>query len=387
MFNTSTIEIDYLISPTKVGFVSSKLVELSNVVRVHLDSSDKYSRIVIVYNSEAGEAQVLRDVHESLANLRQRLEIDENVSNLDDVLLPRDLSFSLPNATNIVGDLIEQGLLVPIGDNDWGLAGKLLKLVQFFDSNFVSHLGPLLRERTGVPIQEMRFSPMISSEYVDRLQLLAKKPEFTFLVGHLCSDCVSKSIEPDFALQSAPCVKVYLAHEGRRDIEKAVFSVVGDCFRNEQKKLSSMERLISFQQREFVFLGPPDFLVEIKQFVLNELVGWLSKFRINCSCVPATDPFFLETSDGAGAKTPAVVKHEIRGTLPYAGRDISIASFDICGDFFTSAFDIGPQSERIWSGCIGLGLERMAYVFLQQYGLDEKQWPESVHIDRKCLLE
>jgi len=379
MFKSSSIDLDFSIPAGKVGSVTSRLVDLPSIVRVHIDRQENSSKVVVFFETNAEEENIMTDVRTTMNVIRDDMKEAARKTGRDDqISLPVAPSFLTPNQGNIVGDLLKDSLLVPVGGRDWGLAGRLLQLVRFFDLSFISTLSPILQNRSGLPITEMRFSPMIPGAYIDRLRLLARNPQFTFLVGHLCEDCASELLKPDFALQSAPCIKVYLAHEGHSDLRRGIFTVIGDCFRNEQKKIQSMERLLSFQQREFVFIGPPDFLVEMKQLVLDSVVEWVAGIGINCVCNPANDPFFLETGNDPDIDAPATVKHEIRGLLPYAGRDTSIASFDLCGDFFTKAFAIGPQTERVWSGCIGLGLERMAYVFLQQYGLNEDLWPDPV---------
>jgi hypothetical protein len=42
-----------------------------------------------------------------------------------------------------------------------------------------------------------------------------------------------------------------------------------------------------------------------------------------------------------------------------------------------------PEGSPAHTGCIAFGLERIAFAFLAQYGLDIQLWPETV---RKAIL-
>lgn len=78
-------------------------------------------------------------------------------------------------------------------------------------------------------------------------------------------------------------------------------------------------------------------------------------------------------------KVPKHVKYEVRADIPYKNDTISIASYDTHGDFFAKTFNFGLKDHsETWSGCIGLGLERVVWSFLQQYGLQSEHWPAAI---------
>jgi len=56
-----------------------------------------------------------------------------------------------------------------------------------------------------------------------------------------------------------------------------------------------------------------------------------------------------------------------------------IGGCTIEGDHHLESFDIAcDDGGPLWSGCCGIGLNRLAIGFLFQHGFDEAQWPDQV---------
>ena len=72
------------------------------------------------------------------------------------------------------------------------------------------------------------------------------------------------------------------------------------------------------------------------------------------------------------ARDPLIIAEGWKGE----GRDVAIASFNSHGDFFGRRMNIRlPGGEVAHSGCVAFGLERWAYAFFCQNGLDAARWP------------
>ncbi len=182
-----------------------------------------------------------------------------------------------------------------------------------------------------------------------------------------------------YTLQSAPCLKVYFEHENKEINNNTVFTVKGLCYRNERKNLHFLERLINFNMREFVFIGDKKFITEMSVKSVEWSIEWLKLMGISASSVVADDPFFIAKNQVDKFDMPEVIKQEIRAEIPHKSDTISIASFDNHGDYFTKTFNITMNNNKeSWTGCIGLGLERCVWSFLQQYGTDPADWPKNI---------
>jgi len=94
----------------------------------------------------------------------------------------------------------------------------------------------------------------------------------------------------------------------------------------------------------------------------------------------ANDPFFIgEFRKQAAFQSAFQLKYEIRASLPFSGKTLAVGSYNYHQDFFGRNLNITlPDGSPIHTGCIAFGLERMAYAFLSQYGLDRNKWPSAV---------
>jgi seryl-tRNA synthetase len=73
------------------------------------------------------------------------------------------------------------------------------------------------------------------------------------------------------------------------------------------------------------------------------------------------------------------LKFEIRAKLPFKNSTLAVGSYNYHQDFFGRSMNISlPDGSPAHTGCIAFGLERMAFAFLAQYGLDVGKWPDAV---------
>jgi hypothetical protein len=58
---------------------------------------------------------------------------------------------------------------------------------------------------------------------------------------------------------------------------------------------------------------------------------------------------------------------------------LAVGSYNHHQDFFGRALDITlPDGSPAHTGCVAFGLERIAFAFLAQWGLDSARWPDRV---------
>jgi seryl-tRNA synthetase len=94
----------------------------------------------------------------------------------------------------------------------------------------------------------------------------------------------------------------------------------------------------------------------------------------------ANDPFFIgEFRKQAAFQSAFQLKFEIRARLPFKHSTLAVGSYNYHQDFFGRHLNITlPDGSPAHTGCVAFGLERMAYAFLAQYGLEPAGWPQSV---------
>ena len=157
-------------------------------------------------------------------------------------------------------------------------------------------------------------------------------------------------------------------------------TAVGNCFRYEAINLVSLERLWNFTMREIIFVGPKDYVLENREKGRQLMERILEEIGLAYRVESANDPFFIgEFRKQAAFQSAFQLKFEIRARLPFRDSTLAVGSYNYHQDFFGRSLNITlPDDSPAHTGCIAFGLERMAFAFLAQYGLEAENWPASV---------
>lgn len=272
------------------------------------------------------------------------------------------------NFTDISPELIEKGWVVLLRNGETGYSQKLIRLIKYMDES-------LIKLYSQVNIDHWReYQSLIPFSYLEQMGYLEHMPDTMFSLNaeHLQGN-------ENMALQTAPCFKIYFELESQQINENRIYTVVGPCYRNEPGRAYLFETLTCFRMREFVFVGTEEHVRNGKEKSLELSLAWLKQLGMEGGTYLADDPFFITSASRENAEIPEQVKFEVRCPIPGRGKDISIGSFDVHGNFFSQSFSIksGFGSE-VWTGCMGYGLERCLWAFLQQHGLTVGNWPKEV---------
>ncbi|HEY5393797.1 MAG TPA: hypothetical protein VIL16_00195, partial [Trebonia sp.] len=178
------------------------------------------------------------------------------------------------------------------------------------------------------------------------------------------------------------CFHTYHQYAGRRLAagSNAVVTSRGKAFRFESRYARGLERLWDFTLRETVFLGSRDFVRSSRRRMMDDVRALLEDLGLAACCTVGNDPFFAQPGRGTkiALQVLAETKYELRMPLDDR-RTVAVGSFNYADDFFTNRFDIRyDDGSAARTGCVGFGLERLAYAFLCQHGLDPRAWPAAV---------
>ena len=66
------------------------------------------------------------------------------------------------------------------------------------------------------------------------------------------------------------------------------------------------------------------------------------------------------------------LKYEIVANIPFLKNDIAIGSINFHFNTFGKAFNISKNGQFIFSGCIGIGFERLLLALYSQHGTSLK---------------
>jgi seryl-tRNA synthetase len=276
----------------------------------------------------------------------------------------------------------------------YSLGPLLTRLVEYFEGRFLELADHFNAE-------PYRFPTLISARFLDRVDYFSAFPHSLTFATHLREDL---DVINDFAetatyekgglnassdffsriqalLSPAVCYHLYfsLADHPLPDGE-LVATAVGNCFRYESTNLTSLERMWDFTMREVIFVGSKDFVLEKREKSRVFMQKVFEEVGLAYRVETANDPFFVgEFRKQVAFQTAFQLKYEIRASLPFKDATLAIGSYNYHQDFFGRHLDITlPDGSPIHTGCTAFGLERVAFAFLSQFGLDAKDWPRPV---------
>ncbi|MGD8455348.1 MAG: hypothetical protein PVF83_03100 [Anaerolineales bacterium] len=280
-------------------------------------------------------------------------------------------------------------------ENGMYVLGPLVtRLIDYFESRFTA-----LAEH--FEAKPYRFPTLISARMLDKVDYFSAFPHSLTFATHLREDLETinefaekatykedglNAPKDSFArfqtlVSPAVCYHLYfsLADHPLPD-GKLIATAVGKCFRYESTNLTSLERLWDFTMREVIFVGPKDFVLENREKSRKYMQKVFEEIGLVYRVETANDPFFVgEFRKQAAFQTAFQLKYEIRASLPFKDATLAVGSYNYHQDFFGRHLDITlPDGEPIHTGCTAFGLERMAYAYLSQHGLDPKKWPKPV---------
>jgi len=289
--------------------------------------------------------------------------------------------------------LAERGEVVPEEKGIAVLGPLLASLMDFFERAF-------LDLAQGFGARPYRFPTLISAELLDRVEYFRSFPHSITFAAHLRTDLdviegfseaahiEHKALHVDPAafapvtavLSPAVCFHYYGALSGARLSQGVCATAVGNCFRFESSNLASLERLWNFTMREIIFVGAKDFVLENREEARKRVAPLLEAWGLAYRVEGASDPFFVgEFKRQTAFQSAFQLKYEIRALVPHRQGTLAVGSYNYHQDFFGRHLDIRLQDGSPAStGCVAFGLERLAYAFLAQYGLEPAQWPEAV---------
>lgn len=370
MFKDTTVKLRYQIPQIQIPRIAGAILQIKGVHKVFIDPISRENIVLQTIDGDDTNT-IISEVNKLLDDLlSQSLNIlSDNIDNSNALSLSSCCQYH--NEKNVAEQLIDEKWVELLHGSDIVFSKKMNNLLIYLDNSFVEHI-----KNSFFVTNEIYTSPMFSEYYAEKLNLLKSHPEIYFIASHFNKDGSVSNAKKVF--QTAPCFKTYFLLENTEIKKETIFLIKGLCFRNEIRNLYFLERMNCFTQREFVFFGDKDFILQTRDKICQETIKWMENVGISGKCQLANDPFFINQETKSKFEIPQEIKYEFQADIPYKYDTISIASFDTHGDFFAKNLNIRFKNKYCWSACIGLGIERVAWAFLQQHGLAFKKWP--IHI-------
>lgn len=296
------------------------------------------------------------------------------------------------NTAPVYEDMLEREDIIKITDGVYAYGGLFLKVFKYFSEYFSN----AARNMFGSELLEYQMPVLYPADEYERGKYFENFPHHIMFQTLIKNDIevlerfAKKSMDngklleemqvPRNVLRHAACVPVYKWNENTvRTYETSKkYLISGKCFRNEDKNVCELLRLNEFFMKEIVFIGKPSQVTEglelSRQHLWNELID---KFGLVAEIKSANDSFFasnykkLKLFQSLGES-----KLEFRMYIPAKDTTLAVGSSNLHRTHFTMEYGIRTPKEYCYSGCIAGGIDRIAYAFLCQKGLDPDKWDE-----------
>jgi seryl-tRNA synthetase len=382
------IEPEVAIPEFLTGEIQSKLAYADE----HILAAQVKSDHITLKTNPLASSQIQAD----LVNKVQRIvtSMAKGAINPKIQILEDHLDRPVPYDQDPLQELIQTGEISQESDGIYTLGPLLTRLISYFESQFIA----LADTFSATPY---RFPTLIPARYLERVNYFKAFPHSLSFATHLREDldaidrfaqqavceheelrAPTDSFAPIRALLSpAVCYHLYFSLADKPLPQgKAVATAVGNCFRYEAINLVSLERMWNFTMREVIFVGPKDFVLENREVARQRMSRVLERIGLAYSVESANDPFFIgEFRKQAAFQSAFQLKFEIRASLPFKHATLAVGSYNYHQDFFGRNLNISlPDGSPAHTGCVAFGLERIAFAFLAQFGLDPLGWPAEV---------
>jgi seryl-tRNA synthetase len=291
-------------------------------------------------------------------------------------------------AQGYLGELIDAGLLIPLGASGlYGRSGLFERIVEHFE-RYVTRLGSHLAPEV------MRFPPLISRDTYLKTDHIQNFPDLmgsvhTFTGGDRDHIALLRKKEEggewdrdlaaaEVMLCPAACYPLYPTAKGELPPDGRIVDLQTFVFRHEP----SLDpfRMQMFRQREYVRLGSGRQALAHRDYWLERAESMLREVGLDVQPVLANDPFFGRGGRVmASAQQEQTLKYELVIQVSDTGKPTAIASCNYHLDHFGHAFDIRtPDGAAAHSACVGFGLERITLALFRVHGFAPERWPASV---------
>ena len=309
-------------------------------------------------------------------------------------VLEDHLDRPVPYCEDPMAELVARREISQEADGIFSLGPLVTRLIDYFETRFLELAGSF----EALPY---RFPTLIPARYLERVNYFRAFPHSLTFVTHLredldaidhfalhaaCDDHGLNTPTDSFAqvqtlLSPAVCYHLYFALADQPlPGGRLAATAVGNCFRYEAINLVSLERLWNFTMREVIFVGSKDYVLENRESARQRMSHTLEEIGLAYRVESANDPFFIgEFRKQAAFQSAFQLKFEIRARLPFSASTLAVGSYNYHQDFFGRNLNITlPDGSPAHTGCVAFGLERVAFAFLAQYGLDPAAWPAAI---------
>ncbi|WP_173915114.1 hypothetical protein [Streptomyces barkulensis] len=164
-------------------------------------------------------------------------------------------------------------------------------------------------------------------------------------------------------LPSASCYGVYLHHQGQAVPSDTLVTVVGWCFRKEER-YEHLRRQLGFRMREIVAMGSREHAQRHLETFAGKITAFAEALDLPLRREAACDPFYDKGGSKALMQRLTPVKYE------FLFGDLAISSVNTHRNFFGDrcSITLADTGGPVFTSCVAFGLERWLSALTQRHG-------------------
>ena len=204
-----------------------------------------------------------------------------------------------------------------------------------------------------VGFEEVYLPKIIPEETLEKAEIINRWNDYLISVLPFGK---TKGVKERYAMDPLQCLACYQLLEGERlDVSKGPlkwYDHSGPTYRNEDlDKIRPGVKQREFHRAEFVYIGTEEQVKETRNKCLIQLKKLCNDLRLKHRVVEG-DSCYHKGGD---------IK-DIEVYIPQRKEWLELAGAAVLYDITTSRFNIkGKDGEKLWSGCVGIGLDRFIY--------------------------
>lgn len=198
----------------------------------------------------------------------------------------------------------------------------------------------------------------------------------------------TKGIKEEYILEPLQCIPLYqyLENKSLNNILK-IIDDSGPTYRNEDlDKIKPLVKQREFHRTELIYIGKKDEVINQRETILEIFEDLLNELNIAHRIVVGNECYKLSKNEIIIPKTLEEIQvKDIELFIPNGFRNnknepyLEVIGACILGNLQTKRFNITDNNKNyLWSGCVGIGQERLIYSFLANYGFDKNKWPKLI---------
>lgn len=243
-------------------------------------------------------------------------------------------------------------------------------------TKILSVIYSLLEEYLRVPLnfEEVVLPKIAPVDTFRKADILSKWDDYLLSVKPFSQ---TKGVKEEYLMDPLQCTVFYQFFENKTlnasKIPVKWYDRSGPTYRNEDlNKIEASVKQREFHRAEFIYLGTKEQVIETRETCLVQLEKLCQDLGLRYRIVVGGGCYQLKEEEiPAPESLEEIPIKDLEIYIPHQDRWLEVVGSSVLANTMTSRFNIrGSNGEELWSGCTGIGLNRLMYALISNYGTE-----------------